>query len=74
MLRGDSMIERDDYAIDLPTQYGPASEAEVLTWPVLTCPACTRQHAHPPAVTAAYWPTCFACWERSIVRSQEEDE
>ena len=63
----------DDFAIDLPTPYGPASEAEVLTWPVLTCLTCGRQHAHPPAVTATYWPTCFGCWEKSTVRSQEEE-
>ena len=76
---------QDDYAIDLPTQYGPASEAEVLTWPVLTCPTCGRQHAHPPAVTATYWPLCFNCWEKTTpefkriwekttVRSQEENQ
>lgn len=57
----------------IPTQYGPASEAEVLTWPVLVCPTCTRQHAHPPAVSATYWPQCFRCWEKSIVRDQEEE-
>ena len=64
---------RDEFAIGIPTQYGPASEAEVLGWPVLTCPICTRQHAHPPAVTATYWPMCFRCWEQSTVRSHEEE-
>ena len=60
--------------IEIETVYGSQTVAWIMGWPCHTCPTCTRQHAHPPAVTATYWPTCFACWEKSTVRSQEENQ
>lgn len=44
------------------TKYGPFSLDEVLAWPVQVCPTCGREHAHPPRVSADYWPQCWDCF------------
>jgi len=58
----------------IETPYGTFRLHEVEAWPVETCPECGRAHAHPPGVTAEYFPECWTCRCARFVAARKAGE